>query len=990
MKKIALNPQNLPSVFKDKLQNDNSVFIFSTDIVLNSWMDWIVTHADLSGTDAVPFERFIAWDNFKGEYLSAGQKNATAIPSLLRKLFVNDLIEKNAQKPESERFQSVINPKDEFAQSASSFSEWICGNLPSLHFWKKRLDKYKAEYGQLDAEDKDYQQIYDAYSNFLKQNNLFEPSWIEDLSLENKEKEFVIFYPELLQDFSDYTDIFEKAENVTLYTLPKDLPSPKAYLYPDSRTELRQTMLRIIELVQTKKADWSEITLSIPDIETYRPYIEREFDLYQIPYVIKAGNPLTKNCAGRIFREIYNCYNDNFTFDSVRTLLLDECVPWKEELLQIKEDLIRVGNEMRCICSPYEKDVWLSALTSKINRLENDDEKTNYTTLKDFYLKLKTSVNQFFNKDNNTFENIRRSWMQFKSEFLQPDEMFSETSNNILSRCIKELEEIIKIEKDFAACNLQLKSPFDFFLELIDSKTYTPQTKKSGVQIFKYKLSAAAAFKFQFVIDGSQKNLEIPYKRLSFFNANKRIKLHLSDDDKELNSTEVFMKLYAKPTDGASQEFYHFSAATNSFSGFAIPHSLLDYTDKNLPNLDSSDYILAEKKFIQSNGTAELLFLTPSQKQMFQNWLLCSKSDVEKEIKNSALNELLQARYNPENKKINVSARGDLEKFFPCPRKWIFQSVLKFKEDTLDTNLMQSYDMGNLNHKILELFMDTFTGKKLPFFNKEQDAFFIEDKKEGDLIGASVDYTQELKLQIRELSKKAILSIKDFKDCPLVIKTLQDQVEKIADVIISFLKKLLLPYPVEGVGNCTVYALEKSLSSEKSNYNYTGRIDSLLLSQDGNLIVIDYKNSKYSMPKTGELFIDENSLLHDFQMPLYKIITEEQIKKEIDALYYYSIKEKEKRSAVDVNILDTKTGEQKLSLQKYELTVKELDVYASLFTEKVSNLNFEPVHSNDEKCKLNVKTYENCTKCNFRSICRTTYSVAGREIKNEKTGGKNE
>ena len=41
------------------------------------------------------------------------------------------------------------------------------------------------------------------------------------------------------------------------------------------------------------------------------------------------------------------------------------------------------------------------------------------------------------------------------------------------------------------------------------------------------------------------------------------------------------------------------------------------------------------------------------------------------------------------NENVKISARSDLENFFPCPRKWIFKTVLKLKEDSLDTDLMQ-------------------------------------------------------------------------------------------------------------------------------------------------------------------------------------------------------------------------------------------------------------------------------------------------------------
>lgn len=975
MKEIFLNPNDISQILAQNLPDQNTIFVFSTDTVMNSWIDWIVLNPQISGTDAVPFERFTAWDNFKREYLSISQDGLTAVPTLLRKLFVADLIHKNSLKPKEERFQVIINPDDEFAKNADTFSSWISDNLTSLHFWKSRYEKNKSEYGEMDSEDKDYDFIYNEYSNFLKSNNLFEPSWIENTDIIQGDKKFIIFYPEMLQDFQDFTETFEKSDNITLCKLPQNLPSPKAYLYPDSRTELRQTMLQIINLVKENKADWSEIALSIPDIETYRPYIEREFDLYGIPYVIKSGIKLTQNTAGRIFREIYNCYNENFTFDSVRSLLLDECVPWKEEYIQLKEDLIREGNRMRCICSPYEKDIWLSAFTSKINRLNyevtpKNEEIDYFVSLKDFYLKLKTDIKQFFTEENKTFANILKAWMQFKSNFLQDDKNFSEEANNILSRCITELEEIIKIENDFSDCKLFINSPFDFYLQMLDEKTYTPQTKKTGVQIFKYKLSAAAHFKYQFVIDGSQKNLEVVNKRLTFFNATKRSKLHLLDDDKNLNATEVFMKLYARSIpNGADDNFVHFSAATETFSGFAIPHSLLEYKKDNLPNLDSDDYIKNEMNFIRNRGNNQITAITENQKQMFNNWKNHSLSNDNSYSTNDNLNKIIDSRIG-ENGKIDISARSDLEKFFPCPRKWVLQTLLHLKEDSLDTDLMKGYDMGNLNHKILELVLSEYMNKKLPFFDKEKEIFINSD--DGS------DCTQDFINLIEKSVEKGIVSIPDIRDSLLVIQTLQSQTNAITTTIINFLKLFLINFEQNGFGMCKVLGMEVDNKLEMENFNYKGRIDCILETPSFDLVIIDFKNSKSSIPDMKSLFVNEDGLLGDFQMSVYYKLVSNNGKKEIFSLDYYSITDASKTSVVDPH--KSTKSKALTSFEDYNPTLKVTDEYANEFSKIIKEKIFIPQQSYNPKDRLNVKNYEHCFQCNFNSICRTTYTVASKNI----------
>ena len=982
MKKLELLPEKISDILSEKLSNPNCIFVFPTDTVMNSWIDWIVLNPSKSGCDAVPFERFIAWDNFKGTYVAAEQAGKSVIPSILRKFFVSDLIARNAQKPVAERLQVLINPADEYAKNASSFEDWIAKIIPSLHFWKKRLDKNAADYGEFDAEDKDYLYIYDEYSRFLNANNLFEPSWIEGTDISDKQTEFVIFYPELLEDFGDFEEIFEANENITLYTLPENLPSPKVYKYSDSRKELRQTMLRIIKLVNEGRADWSEIALSVPDIDTYRPYIDREFSLYEIPYVIKAGQPLTKNCAGRIFREIYDCHTSNFSFDSVRALLLDECVPWKEKYKEQKEELIREGNRMRCICSPDEKDIWLQCFTSKKSRLDfaknNSDNEVKqellkteierYESLSKFYKSLKYCINDFFTQKD--FTGIKNNWMIFKSKFLQDDSNFSVEANNIISRCIKELDELIRIENQYKENELQIPSHYDFFLKLLDGKTYTPQTQSTGVNIFKYKLTAAANFKFQFVIDASQKNIELQNRRLSFLNSIKRAKLHLIEDDRAQNATDVFIKLYAKKTEGVEEDFVHFSFAEDSFAGFMISHSKLTEIE-DVPILDDSDYILAERNYL-SGKQSSLSKLTKTQKNEFKVWLKTNKATNNESYKiNEEIKKRIKSKYDEENSLLTISARGDLENFFPCPRKWMLKRILKLHDDTLDTNLMQSFDMGNLNHKILELFMKEFIDNKLPIYKNDDNNFYETTDAGQD------NCTDTILNLIRQKTDEGIKAPSDFRDSLLAIQTLESQKEKIINSITSCVKTLLSPYTDGGFGGCTVINTEGKYKQTTKDFNWFGQIDLLLQAPGNEFIIVDYKNTASAIPTKKNLKADENDILNEFQMPLYyklKGATDlDTFKEKIYGGFFFNIQDS-KLSVV------TQKDNDKASPDVFYDTLRVLDDYGALYTKTVAEEHFEPYTSSDRKNKLNVRPYEQCIKCPCKTICRTTYSTGGKKL----------
>ena len=288
---LSVAPENLQEIFKQYLPDPSVIFVFSTDVVMNSWVDWCVCHEEESGVSAVPLERFVSWDKFKGEYVSASEPGKSAVPALLRKLFVQDLIRRNAQAP---FFKKIINP--EFAQTAGSFTDWISKMLPSLQLWHTLI----AEHPEItrDDEDSDFEILYKEYAGFLAANNFFEPAWtIPDFS--DSGKKILIIYPETLEDFADYIEVFDKCPANTLVTMPsEEPPHPLCIKYSDSRKELRMTILAIRKLVADGKAAWTDITLNVPDLETYRPYLERELTKYCVPFVIRAGFPLTSNCAG--------------------------------------------------------------------------------------------------------------------------------------------------------------------------------------------------------------------------------------------------------------------------------------------------------------------------------------------------------------------------------------------------------------------------------------------------------------------------------------------------------------------------------------------------------------------------------------------------------------------------------------------------------------------------------------------------------------------
>ena len=91
-----MNAQNpVPEIIRKKIRQLETTFVFPTQTSANMWADWTVMNTDAK---SVPSERFIAWDDFKGEAIKSKQQDKRSVPSAMRSIFSADLIKKMHQK----------------------------------------------------------------------------------------------------------------------------------------------------------------------------------------------------------------------------------------------------------------------------------------------------------------------------------------------------------------------------------------------------------------------------------------------------------------------------------------------------------------------------------------------------------------------------------------------------------------------------------------------------------------------------------------------------------------------------------------------------------------------------------------------------------------------------------------------------------------------------------------------------------------------------
>ena len=1011
--------QAIRSLLQDQISNQNAVFVFPTDIACQKWADWVIKN---SSVKAVAMERFLAWDKFKGECIRSDVSDLRTVPSAMRKIFAHTVIAKNA---ENLFFKHLIIPK--YAKESLSFADWIASILPSLKLWKTLLDKCHAELVSealpYDDEDKDLERLYCEYSEFLQKNHLFDPAWIvPDFSGDGRE--YFLIYPEILEDWEQYRHTLSQIETIHFVSVPEAESDYESYFFENSALEIKDVALFLREMHDKDRIEWSDMAVNVPNLDSFGSYLDREFSLYEIPHSVRYSRPLSTYGAGAVFSQIQECVENQFSYESVKNLLLNEDLPWANKTTI--ENFLLFGRMNNCICTAgevkYEKGK-ISTVWDEAFKNPKDDKGTNLNNdelIKNLYKNLVTLLPPLVNAAR--FADIRSAYEKFRENFFDMaafQEM--ELSDNVLSRCVSSLNELVDLEKDFP--DYSLSSPYSFFVSHLKSVQYLSQGESRCVQVYPYRTAAAAPYKIQVVVDATQDSLSVSdsFKPLDFLNENKRqvfIKLGELDESvgfADTNPTFDFVKLYQH---SALTKAY-FTASRHAYNGeYGFGYGKMEKTSECVPV--RKDIFKEEKDCFASlamttgvrataeNGHSEFILeprLYSKQAAGFQNWKNLHKNDsVDSGVfeKSEALNKLIQnrlryARQNQKNpqllNRIEVT-QTTLKSYFKCPRKWLFKNVLKLSPLDNEAELIDEYILGTVNHKIFELFFSELLSKKEMLGTDEQDEEKLGEKFKKILVSAM---NNAVSIKNLESAFKEVFGGEYSKNTAsgTTIKVISSQYkiddENHAEENPNFrmLEKSLAHF-CKIFRGCSVYAVEKEIQAlpvdengvGQDGYYFDGKIDCILaLPNESGFIIVDFKTS--GIPTNLSVKEKENGKAEkviDFQMPMYIYLLTNAIDEDerltVEIAVFYSIKNCEEKfflgGAPDsdkVSKIDTKSVELEL-LKK-----------AKRFFDEVSDEKFaaDPINQSRLVCAAKGQ-FDNCI--DYQAVCRRYFTVSGETIKN--------
>lgn len=869
-------PQTLLDIFNTHLSDRNSIFVFPSAVPAQFWARRLCELKQYP----IALERFIAWDEFKEQCLSVHQSERRPANGLSRILFASFVLEANAReaKSGSPLFTELLPPS--YASEYNPFINYISGILPSL---KTIMEKSTVPSAEKDPYLQDLRTLFHRYSDFLSAHKLYEPDWVRS-PFTDQGRRWILLFPDLADDWESYeAELQEQKSSVHIYTIqdihideyttadvsqsehnePLKTLNRSLLSFPSWREEIRYVANLLSYLVHNAILSIDDITLSIPNLEQYAEELRLECDLRSIPVSLRQGSAITDQSGGRLFSQLQTCYQSHWSYKSLKNLLTDRSLPWKDpDLIQ---QFLQFGLEYRCL-SGYseggkEVDVWLDTFSHILDKKIG----TPYPVynLKQFYKQLKRDITDIVTAKS--FDELRTKLILFAGNHLDRERMDPE-ADQVYARAMEELARLIATEQDLADCSTG--KAFPLFLAHLKNTTYVHQSEIPGIAIYPYRVAAGIAPKLHIVMNATQDGISVMVDPAPFLREDRKRSLAFSSIDR----SKAFIDAY-----GFSPVTI-FTAPDRGFTGHTIPHQALTSKDrirhlrgKEIPPLEDI-YVMEETGsfIIENKRPFEVQHIAWGRSRQalrpYEKNKDFRKAPIDSEALRDALYKSLTTKKEP-----NHISPTDINQFITCPFQWLLTRGLKITEPQLEIETIGQKDIGILYHAILEAFFNSLK------------------EKAGQRIRAN-EITSYKEL-IHNLIQEKILAQRNEEGAfqESVYEMLS---ERIQEHLFTYIDK-----EIPNLDACSVLGPEYPLRKQYPELGIylAGTADLILMDTTGELIIVDYKTN--NAPKKKDLVLDTNGMVSNVQMAAYITMAENQLKTTVGRASFYSI---EQRSSIKV------------------------------------------------------------------------------------------
>ena len=137
--------------------------VLPTEVAADSWRRWLVGQTAMG---VIRSDRVMSWDRFKASLLP--QSGRRAVNMILRRLFAQQLLERNRREP---LLQRLVPPK--FREYPTIYEAMVATAVRRLDWLRRPRNMLRLR----PAWRGDVERLYEEYNGWLQRYGLFEPDW---------------------------------------------------------------------------------------------------------------------------------------------------------------------------------------------------------------------------------------------------------------------------------------------------------------------------------------------------------------------------------------------------------------------------------------------------------------------------------------------------------------------------------------------------------------------------------------------------------------------------------------------------------------------------------------------------------------------------------------------------------------------------------------------------------------------------------------------
>ncbi|MDY4610935.1 MAG: PD-(D/E)XK nuclease family protein [Sphaerochaetaceae bacterium] len=800
--------------------------------------------------------------------------------------------------------------------------------------------------------------LQEKYTAFLSERSLFEPAY-ESPSIDYAAEAipqcgpYCIMFSQAIPDCEKFLAQLGDPEWIITHNIDADDETgPCLEVFENQLQELR-TQLRRIEALLERGVPARDIVVTCAGLEDFLDILQEEARLHEVPVRIVQGLSPLQYPAGRFFSSLKRVYDEQASLDSMKSLLLDPCYPWRD--LPLHRRLIAKAVELRIDHGNMRNfkggDQWHA-------RLRRGD-----VGLADWYDSFKENVRDICT--SSTIQMLRRQLNQFQDRFFVDEQwerilepiVEDEPQNDlaaaasprtnpdadVYSFCMKRIDQL----DDALATGGFTDRPglFGMFLNMLETAKYVPQQEQKGIPVYAWPLTAGMSPRYHFVMNMSHGAVQVVQCRADFIPETMGDETLRGEDD----LTPAVLALYRR-TDSL-QDGAYLSCSRQTYTDIALPpswfveHGRLCPPDRGI--VQAPDLFQVENTLWKGEIPATATCTHANQKRWFEQAQRGILAPVQKslDMARSPVKDvgMLRPLYTTvDGKALLPLSATSLDLFDSCPFAWACKYLYDVDEQEFTVPPVDHRAMGNLIHSVYQRFFQGVT-ERSGAYNSEQ-----------------LDSYREL---LNEIWEDELQRLSKRPDAP--------SASTFAWIRYSLQKQLpaILNAEAKTFPDTLSWGYEYKLEEVdlERGYSLEGRIDRIVLlrSADGGppsphdavesngamFAVVDYKKGTGIGPKQFNAKMEQGALA-SCQLPVYRKLVRTALGATVSTGAYYSVKD-----------------------CRYSIIWKSDDEQAArmddLLDEQISRL-LRAVERGDLSA---TPSKDSCGNCMFRQVCRRRFAI---------------